>query len=60
MTARANTGRYRVILDGDAIDVTRYMAPAPAEGADADDAGGGQVEIPTELIRAFAPRVIGR
>lgn len=50
---RANTGRYRVILDGDSIDVTRYMAPAPAEGAEAETDGGAQVEIPTELIRAF-------
>ena len=50
---RANTGRYRVILDGDSIDLTRYMAPAPAEGAEQDDAATGQVEIPTELIRAF-------
>ncbi|MDJ0759530.1 MAG: AsmA family protein [Woeseiaceae bacterium] len=50
---RANTGRYRVILAGDTIDIARYMAPAPEEGEDAEATGSQQVEIPVELIRAF-------
>ncbi len=50
---RANTGRYRVILAGDTIDVARYMAPAEADGAEAEAGGAQQVEIPVDLIRAF-------
>ncbi len=49
---RATGGIYRFALDGNSIDVNRYMAPA-AEG-DGEAAKGDEppVEIPVDLIRS--------
>lgn len=49
---RTDNGVYRIALAGDSIDLTRYMAPASDESAQANDASEN-VELPVELIRAF-------
>ncbi len=48
-------GTFALDLAGDRIDIARYMAPASEEAA-ADEAAGGTVEIPVELIRALNAR----
>ena len=52
--AYASSGRFFVTLEGDAIDLNRYMAP-PDEGAAA--AGeSAPMEIPTDLIKPLNAR----
>ncbi len=48
-------GTFELDLAGDSIDIARYMAPA-SEDAAAEEAAGGTVEIPVELIRALNAR----
>jgi len=52
---RSSSGTYSVNLDGDSIDLARYMEPAAAT----PEGGAGEavpVEIPADLIRAFNAR----
>lgn len=52
---RSSAGTYRFNLDGDSIDLARYMEPA----GDAAEVQAGEtvpVELPQDLIRAFNAR----
>ena len=49
--ARDAAGTISVGLEGDSIDLTRYMAPATEAAGDGSEAV--PVEIPTDLVRAF-------
>lgn len=52
---KSAAGTFELDLAGDRIDVARYMAPATEEAA-TEEAAGGTVEIPVELIRALNAR----
>jgi len=48
---RGSTGRYRLDLAADSIDLNRYMAPAEDEAGTESTAAEGPTEIPSDLIR---------
>ena len=48
-------GFYEVDLNGDSIDIARYMAP-PSEAAASEAGGSETVEIPAELLRPLNAR----
>jgi len=52
---RTDGGSYELDLEGDTIDLNRYMAPAE-DTAPASDEAAPPAEIPTELLRAFNAR----
>ena len=56
MTVPFNSnGRFFARLDGDAIDLNRYMEPPAEDAAGADD-GAAPVEIPVDLLRPLNVR----
>lgn len=53
---RSSTGRYRLDLVADSMDLNRYMAPAEDEAGAENAAEEAPVEIPADLIRPLNAR----
>jgi len=48
---RSSTGRYRIDLAADSIDLNRYMAPAEDDAGNESTAAEAPTEIPSDLLR---------